>query len=160
MSDKALLHQKILARLAADQDLLLQSARAAHAEATDEQNKAENKYDTRALEASYLAQGQSRQALQTAQAIQQFEALEVREFSGGDPIGLGALVELQSGPEHGFYFMGPTAGGMEIDHCPGPVWVLTPHSPLGQQLMGRKKGDRWKTQIGGKSVQSVILGVF
>ena len=59
MANKALLHQKILARLAADQELLLQSARAAHAEATDEQNKAENKYDTRALEASYLAQGQA-----------------------------------------------------------------------------------------------------
>lgn len=160
MANKALLHQKILARLAADQELLLQSARAAHAEATDEQNKAENKYDTRALEASYLAQGQSRQALQTAQAIQQFEALELREFSATDPVELGALVELQSGPDHAFYFMGPASGGMEIEHDPGPVLVLTPHSPLGRQLMGRKKGDRWKLQFGGRPAQSVVLGVY
>jgi hypothetical protein len=40
------------------------------------------------------------------------------------------------------------------------VLVLTPHSPLGRQLMGRKKGDRWKLQVGGRPAQAVILGVY
>ena len=61
--------------LATELEGYARSARAAHAEATDEQSKAENKYDTRGLEASYLAHGQSRQAAETAEALEQFAAL-------------------------------------------------------------------------------------
>ena len=42
--------------------VLEKAARASHAEATHESSKAENKYDTRGLEAAYLAGGQARQA--------------------------------------------------------------------------------------------------
>ena len=54
--------KKIIERLQADLELYFKAARAAHFEATHEQSKAENKYDTRGLEASYLARGQSKQA--------------------------------------------------------------------------------------------------
>ena len=74
-----------------------QSARSAHAEATHEQSKAENKYDTRALEASYLAGGQSLQAAEIEQSIRQFESLEVREFEeAGTRLDVGALVRLEA----------------------------------------------------------------
>jgi hypothetical protein len=65
--NKQFLIQKVLAALAAELSGYERSARAAHAEATDEQSKAENKYDTRGLEASYLARGQSRQAAEVAE---------------------------------------------------------------------------------------------
>lgn len=44
-----------------------------HAAWAGEQNKAENKYDTRALEAGYLARGQSHQAVEVMQAMQRYE---------------------------------------------------------------------------------------
>src|SRR4051812_31278987 len=50
----------IIAKLNHNLGILERAARAAHAEATHESSKAENKYDTRGLEASYLAGGQSR----------------------------------------------------------------------------------------------------
>lgn len=140
--DKSLLIKKLVAQLDAELDRYTQAARAAQADATDDQSRAENKYDTRGLEASYLAHGQSRQAMETAQAREQFAALEQRDFSPGDPVGIGALVELAGGGESAFYFVGPSAGGMEILHEGREVFVVTGQSPLGRQLIGKRAGER------------------
>jgi len=134
--------RKIVTALNAELETYTRSARAAHAEATDEQSKAENKYDTRGLEAAYLARGQSRQAAEVIQSIQNYESLRARIFGKEDPIDVGAIVEVDSGSERAFYFIGPSAGGTEIDHEGNSILVLTPQSPLGQQLMGKKCGDR------------------
>ena len=140
--DKRLLIQKIVAQLDAELDRYTQAARAAQADATDDQSKAENKYDTRGLEASYLAHGQSRQAMETAQAREQFAALDARTFGPGEPVGIGALVELEGDGEDVFYFVGPSAGGTEIIHEGQEVLVITGQSPLGRRLMGRREGER------------------
>ena len=148
--NKATLVQKIIAQLAEELEGYARSARSAHAEATDEQSKAENKYDTRGLEASYLARGQSRQAAETSEAIEQFSALPLRDFGPTDAIDLSALVELETKAGTACYFIGPRAGGTEIKDRRREILVITPHSPMGQQLVGKKQGDSWETQIAGK----------
>ena len=158
MNKKALV-KKIIAHLAAGLELYAKAARASHAEATHEQSKAENKYDTRGLEASYLARGQSRQAAETEQARQQFEVLAVRDFGPQDPIGLSALVELEGRGERTFYFIGPRAGGTEIVHQKQAVLVITPQSPLGQQLMGRRQGDRLQLELAGSRDDYRVVSV-
>src|SRR3954468_5002240 len=75
--------------------VLEKAARASHAEATHESSKAENKYDTRGLEAAYLAGGQARQAKEILDSIKIYESLPTRDFAPGDPIDLSALVELE-----------------------------------------------------------------
>ena len=87
---------KVVQQLTAEFQNLFKAARAAHAEATHEQSKAENKYDTRGLEASYLARGQSRQAAELEQAIAKLRALQVREFADEEPTDVGALIELHA----------------------------------------------------------------
>ncbi|HRI16107.1 MAG TPA: transcription elongation factor GreAB [Verrucomicrobiota bacterium] len=146
---KTVVLKEILAKLTAEVALYARAARAAHAEATDEQSRAENKYDTRGLEASYLARGQSRQAAEVEQALAQFQALSTRDFPPETPVGVGTLVELVSGREHQWYFIGPRAGGLEVTCDKIEVTVLTPHSPLGGELMGRKQGDRVRLDLGG-----------
>jgi len=146
---KSALIQKIIAKLDAELELYAKSARAAHEEATHEQSKAENKYDTRGLEASYLAHGQSRQAAETLQARSEFAALQARDFVAGDPIDVGAVVELEEADSSALYFIGPRAGGTEIVHQKKTVLVITPQSPLGSQLLGRKQGERLSVEIGG-----------
>lgn len=147
MNKRAIVEQ-IVAQLLAELALYEKAARAAHAEATHEQSKAENKYDTRGLEASYLARGQSRQAAELALAIEQFQKLQIRNFTEADAIDVGALVELKTKGERSFYFIGPRAGGTEISHAKKEILVITPSSPLGQQLAGKKEGDQLELQIG------------
>ena len=139
--NKQALVASIIEALSAELENYARSARSAHAEATDEQSKAENKYDTRGLEAGYLARGQSRQAAEVAQALEQYRALPLRRFSSGAAIDLGALVRVELGHESTLYFLGPAAGGTEVTCDDQLVVVITPQSPLGRQLVGRKLGE-------------------
>jgi len=158
MNKKALI-KKIVARLVEEIEASLRAAQAAHAESTHEQSKAENKYDTRALEASYLAHGQSRQAAEMEEAIAAFERMDVRKFGEADPIGVGALVELEQAGRRTFYFIGFRAGGMEVEHEGQEVLVITPQSPLAQQLQGKKQGDLLQLSLGGARFQYRVATV-
>ncbi len=155
--NKTLLLQQIIATLTSEVEGYAKSARAAHSESTDEQSKAENKYDTRGLEASYIARGQSRQALEVIEAIQHFGAMGVRDFAPGAAADLGALVELKSDSEQVFYFIGPRSGGMEILHEGDTVLVITPQSPLGRHLVGKKAGERLQMPGNGESCQIAAI---
>jgi transcription elongation GreA/GreB family factor len=146
--DKQFIVSEIVAVLTRELEGSLRSAKAAHAEATDEQNKAENKYDTRSLEASYLARGQSQQAEELMQSIALYQTLSLRKLAPGEPIEIGSLVELDQGGKRSFYFIGPRAGGTEVE-CEGQeVLVLTPQSPMGRQIVGRKVGDSVEIALG------------
>ena len=156
--NKRTLLDAVIAKLEAELAALTQAALATHAEATDEENKAEDKYDTRGLEASYLALGQSKAAEEAAQAVAQFRALPLRDFTDADPIGLGALVTLETQGRRTHYFIGPRAGGTEISHEGRTVLVITPSSPLGRQLVGRRSGDAFTLDQGGrKSAASLAV---
>ena len=158
MNKRALI-KKIIARLTEELEVYFRAAQASRAEATHEQSKAENKYDTRGLEASYLAHGQSRQAAEIQAAIAAFEKLDARTFKAGEPIDIGAFVELELNGEKTSYFIGPRAGGTEVLHEKREVLVITPHSPLGEQLVGRKQGDVLKLKLAGAQNQYVVTAV-
>lgn len=157
--NKQELIKTIIEKLRSDLAMYHKAADAARAEATDEQSMAENKYDTRGLEASYLARGQSRVAAEIEQAIVSFESLEAKEFSKEDGIGVGALVELKSGKERSLYFIGPRAGGTEVVHGRDEVLVITPESPLGSQLIGRKPGEKCMIELAGQKQEFGVANV-
>jgi transcription elongation GreA/GreB family factor len=146
MNKRALI-KKIVARLTGELEVYFRAAQASRAEATHEQSRAENKYDTRGLEASYLAHGQSRQAAEIQAAIAAFEKLDARTFKAGEAIDVGAFLELELNGERTAYFIGPRAGGTEVLHDKREVLVITPQSPLGEQLLGRKQGDILKLKL-------------
>jgi len=158
MNKRALI-RKIIARLTEELQVYFRAANASRAEATHEQNKAEDKYDTHGLEASYLARGQSRQAAEIESAIAEFEKLAAQKFNGDGIIDIGALVELEHGGENSFYFLGPRAGGTEVVHEKKEILVITPQSPLGEQLMGKKQGDQPQLTFGGAKQAARIVSV-
>jgi transcription elongation GreA/GreB family factor len=160
LMNKRTLVEKIVAQLRSEAELYAKAARAAHAEATHESSKAENKYDTRGLEASYLAHGQSKQAAETAQAVHEFASLFPRNFRDGDAIDVGAFVELKSKSQSAFYFVGPRAGGTEVIEDGKEILVITPQSPLGSQLIGQKQGDKIKLTIAGSNSEFRIASVL
>ena len=158
MNKRAILN-KIIAKLVGELETYFRAAQFSRAEATHESNKAENKYDTRGLEASDLARGQSKQLADLEAAIAEFEKLGVKKFSGTDAIGVGALVELDQGGGRDFYFLGPRAGGTEIEHDRKEILVITPQSPLGEQLVGKKSGDTFSLKLGRETRTAKIVSV-
>ena len=158
MNKRAII-QKIVARLTEELQVYFRAAQFSRAEATHESSKAESKYDTRGLEASYLARGQSKQAAELEASIAEFEKLPVKKFGAEDAISIGALVSLEHGGESSLYFVGPRAGGTEVLHDRKEILVITPQSPLGEQLMGKKAGERPQLTFGGTKQAARILSV-
>lgn len=139
--DKKAVIEMVVATLVRDLRVLVSSVQSSNEEASHEQNKPENKYDTRALEASYLARGQSRQVVELERAIQEFQALSAAPWPADEPIDLGALLVLKSGREEDVYLLGPKGGGVEVV-CEGTtVTVITPQSPIGRLLVGKVQGE-------------------
>lgn len=157
--NKRTLIQKIISKLNEELAVYFRAAQASRAEATHEQSRADNKYDTRGLEASYLARGQSKQAAELESSIVEFEKLDTRKFSAGEGASVGALVQLEMGSEVSFYFIGPRAGGTEVVQEKQEVLVITPQSPLGAQLMEKKQGDRPQLLLAGKKQPARIVSV-
>ncbi len=114
----------------------------AHQAATDKENIPDNQYDTLALEAAYLAHGQSMR-IQTLQAsLLDYKHAQFPSFDAQSVIGLGALVSLIDDDDATFkYFMGPSSGGLSIQYQDENVRILTPNAPLGKLLIGKRIDD-------------------
>ena len=140
VNKQAILTQ-IISKLNAELASLTRAASDAFAAATDPDSKAENKYDTRSLEASYVARGQAKRVAEMEEAVRAFQALPGSELDSGATAALGALVSLETPEGLSHYFLGPFAGGTEIVHEGNEVVVITPASAAGQKLVGRRQGD-------------------
>lgn len=139
MKDALLL--KIRAELRYRFELLSRAAFEAHAAATDPGSKAEGKYDTRSLEASYLAAGQARQIDELAETVRIFESLTLPHFNTIDVIDAGALVEADLHGGTAFFLLVPVSGGLEIEHEGCECTLLTPDSGLYRKLLGMQVGE-------------------
>lgn len=156
--DKEELRQQILTRLRADHQLLLQAAQSSHAAATHEENIPDSKYETLALEASYIAQGQANRAQEIKQAIDAYRKLVMLDFDEQSPIRVSALVHLEdeTGNEKRI-FIGPAAGGLTLSYREKPLLLITPESPLGQELIGCRVDDCF--QLEGNNKEYEIISV-
>lgn len=140
--DKTRLLAQIVATLEHDLDVLTRAAQTAYEAATAEENIAENKYDTLGLEASYLATGQARRSAEIRNALLTYQQLLLRDYDPAHGVRMSNLVTLED--EHGGLrrvFLGPEAAGLKIGEGDGLVTVITPRSPLGQQLIGKHVDD-------------------
>ncbi len=138
---KSELLTRIRAELRARLDRLSKAAFEAHAAATDPGSKAEGKYDTRSLEASYLAAGQARQVDELAESVRVFETLSLPDFGMDDEIDAGALVEVELNDETSWFLLVPASGGLVIDHATLEITLLTPDSALYRKLLGMRVGE-------------------
>jgi len=133
------------------------AANEAHQAATHEQSVPETQYDTLGLEASYLAEGQSRRVSELQEAITRFHQLPDKEFGEDDPITLGAQVIVEDGNGNRRHlFLGPDAGGVEVTLDNEQITVVSPAAPLGAELVQKYVGD--EVHIGQRLYEIVEIG--
>lgn len=114
--------------------------------ATDPEFKAESKYDTRGLEASYLASAEAKRVEELKLEIQILEEVDVDQSKKLGEISIGAIVELEHGNQKRKYFLIPTAGGTIVKVDEEAVLVVSVFSPIGDALMGLKTGDDFEVE--------------
>jgi transcription elongation GreA/GreB family factor len=134
-------------------------AEAAHATAiegmTHSEAKSESDKDTRAIEQSYVARGQAMRVEELRAGLADVEKMASAPAA---MIASGALVTVQDedGAEHR-YLVAPSGGGTAL--AGGRVQVVTPRSPLGRALCGKRSGDDVDVNIAGKKRAFTITHV-
>jgi transcription elongation GreA/GreB family factor len=150
---KQALKQELVDKLAA----ALEAARAAHAVAVDgtinPEARAENSKDTRGLEQSYLARGQAQRVAELEAAVSEATALALRSSA---TIASSSLVTVDEDGTERRFFIAPHGGGSELS---GGVQVVTPSSPLGGALLGRRVDDEVDVALPGGKRTFVIVAI-
>jgi transcription elongation GreA/GreB family factor len=150
----------IIEQLQLELSTAVAASQQAHDSATHSENIADNKYDTLAVEAAYLAHGQSIRIAELKQSIALYQHFQRPTFNAGATIQLGALVCIEDDQEQQRRLLiGPAAGGLSIDSAQGPIQVITPTTPLGQVLMGKRVDDEVDWQINQRKESFSIVDI-
>ncbi|CAA0081756.1 Transcription elongation factor GreA [Halioglobus japonicus] len=132
----------------------------AHDSATHSENIAANKYDTLAVEAAYLAHGQSMRIAELQQYIALYQNFQRPTFDADAAVQVGALVCIEDDREQlRRLFVGPAAGGLTIEIEQSPIQVITPTAPLGHALMGKYAGDELDIHIAQRKESFRIIAI-
>ena len=85
-------------------------------------------------------------------AYEAVSAFHPRPLPRGAPISLGALVEVEDGDAGKTLFIAPAGAGEELTGPDGDgfLHVVTPASPLGKALVGRRVGDAVEVMVQGE----------
>ena len=156
--DKLAVIDQVISALQKEIDIGSKASREAFAAATDEDAYSDGKYDTRSLEASYLAGGQAHIVKEFGEALQGFKTLRAQHFiqPRSRQVGLGSLVEIEKESGSGWYIIGPGGGGMDVLVDGTPITVLTLHSPFGRSLAGKSEGSLVEL-VDGKATLKLVL---
>ena len=133
--------ERVRARFREQLERTISASQEAREEATHEESRAESKYDTHAIEASYLAAGQAERAEDLALTLQTFALTKFPDFSPNAPIAVGALVDVLFEGERSYYLLAAAGGGTSCDINGRELTVLAPSAPLARKLIGAKAGD-------------------
>lgn len=132
----------LIEAFAAQLDAAERGAAAAQDEATSAEAKPENKYDTRSVEASYLARGQAERVASLRQILGFVRALPSAMGEIDGPAGVGRLVGLHdAGDAPSWWFLAPGGGGTVVTVGREEIRVVTPDAPVGAALRGAHVDD-------------------
>ena len=137
---------ELIGKMKAEMHQLELAAKANKEFATDQEFKAESKYDTRSLEASYLASAELSRVEDLKLEIQMLEEVDFKVSKKLDEICIGSLVELRHKDQDRSYFLIPTSGGTLLKIRDKAVLVVSVFSPLGDALLGLKTGEEFEVE--------------
>ena len=160
--NKTLILEQILTVLRHDLSALQEAVKVAHESATHGENIAENKYDTRGLEAAYLAHGQAKRAGEIEASLRVYEAISPQTL--GHPcseVELSSLVQLKDQDNlNRWVWMGAEAGGLKFLFDNRENTIVTPNSPLGAALMGRQLGEVFELRVGENLMEYEVTALY
>lgn len=149
--DKSWLCEQLRSQLGTSVHVAAKAARDAAHEAKHGASASEKRANARVnQEYSNLARAQKSRAERAKHELDALEAFHAPPFGPGQPIALGALVEIEDERGEGrTLFLAPTGAGVTLTGPGGDGFfsVITPASPIGRALMGRRLGDEVEVMV-------------
>lgn len=160
--DKQFLVEQLVGRLRESAQIARKAGEAAAEEASAGATPAEKREDARvAMEYAGLARGQKQRAALTAADVSVLETFRPRPLAARAPIALGAIVEVEDGSQGRTFFLAPVGAGVQLTGPGGDGYlsVVTPASPVGKAVMGRRVGDTIEVTVKGEPIEWAITFV-
>jgi hypothetical protein len=145
--NKTIILKSLIEELEKELRRLLAANESASAGATHAEAKAETKWDTCGLEASYLARGHADQFKTLAADVHNLRGFSAPDYTGR-PIGVGALVEVEMEGPAMLFFLLHCGGGIDLMIENREVTIITPESPVGAALLDQKQNDSFSFRAG------------
>jgi len=143
--DKKLIIQQLITNLKKELSEAEAAATSAKDLATADDLKSEGKYDTRAIEASYLASAQNKRVDEIKLDIQMLEEIELPEPPSSS-IQLGSLALIECNGQKRYYFISSTSGGSMLQIDGQPLLVISVFSPIGNEALGLTAGESFEVE--------------
>jgi transcription elongation GreA/GreB family factor len=151
--DKRFLVEQLTEKLRESAQVARKAGQAAADEARDGATAAEKRENARvAQEYAGLARGQSARAERALAEISTLEAFRPGPLPKGARIALGAIVEVEDEGTGRTFFLAPVGAGVELTGPGGDGFlsVVTPLSPVGKAVLGRKVGETVEVTVQGE----------
>lgn len=156
LPDKTKVRDALLTEMRAALAAMAKSAKDAAEGATHEENRSEGDKDMRATEESYVARGKAMRTEELADELARAEQLVLRDFAPGDAIAPSALVRVLVDDQARLFFVSTQGGGRELAVEGALLTVVTPASPVGRALIGKRVGDDFELAVKGAMREWVI----
>lgn len=155
-SVKAQIIQATIKKLEKDREALRANIESTMQAARDAPGRMESRYDSTKAEKSFLAGSLQEHLIKIGSLLQSLKDFRFDEEGAPKKIGVGNLVEARA-REREFYVILPAGGGesVMIEELASEVVVITPQSPLGKSLLGRKPGDT--TTVNNRNITVVAV---
>lgn len=153
--DKRYLVEQLSDKLRESAHVARKAGQAAAEEARDGATAAEKRENARvAQEYAGLARGQTERANRTRADLSTLEGFRPPALPKNAPISIGAIVEVEE-EDDGIgrtFFLAPVGAGVELTGPGGDGFlsVVTPQSPVGRAVLGRRVGDSIEVTVEGE----------
>ncbi len=142
-------------------NLELDKAKAAYKTAKsttqDPDFKSESKWDTRSIEAGYLAGAQKVRVDELEMDVNAIEELATASLDKKPSVGIGSLVEIKHNDAARKYFIAPAAGGYMINIEGEVALVISVFSPIGNEVLDLTDGDIFEVETAGKTREYEVI---
>jgi transcription elongation GreA/GreB family factor len=100
-----------------------------------------------------MATAQAARANDHAAEVSFLETFAPKPLKRGTCVALGAIVEVEDDEEGRTFFIAPVGAGIELTGPGGDGFlvVITPQSPFGKALLGKKIGDSFEVDVRGET---------
>ena len=155
MNKEELVLKKLIEILEMELKELQEVAQHSKEDATNSEMKQDGKYDTRKIEASYLAGAQERRVHEVEQELNFLKTLKIPEH--GSTIEVGMLFKLEHEGKVHTHAIYPCAGGHHLDINGEEIIVLSHVSPVGEEALGLDLGDTFEVELANREIEYRIL---
>lgn len=126
--------------------------------ATEDEMKSEGKYDTRSIEAGYLASAFQGRKEELEQELALLDEIDL-DLLGSD-ISVGSLVEIELNSQKRLYFISSGTGGTLIEIEKQTILIISAFSPIGAAAIGLQKGDSFELEVSSGVRDYQIINVW